>query len=97
MAKFRYRNDHDTERFVSDLAGQTNPDGTVRSAVVKAGEEFDSDVELHNPLLTPLKPSGLAFSQRSFRWVSKKEAEAEEKAAGAAVEAEAIPAESEQA
>lgn len=92
MATYRYRNDHDTERSIADLNGQ----------IVKPREEFNSEVELHNPLLTPLKPAGLVFSQRSFRWVTKKEAEAEEKALAemsepVTIEAASIPAESEQA
>lgn len=57
---FRYRNDYDTERDIPD-AGLT----------AKPGEEFDSEFELHNPLLTPIKPAGQVFNPETFRWEAR--------------------------
>lgn len=58
MAGYRYRNDHDTPRSI--------PDAGVES--VDPGAEFDSPVELHNALLTPVDPPGLAWNKETFRW-----------------------------
>ena len=58
MTAYRYRNDYDTPREV--------PDALVAS--VEPGEEFDSPVELHNQLLTPVEPAGLVWNTETFRW-----------------------------
>jgi len=54
----RYRNTYDTPRSI--------PDAGVE--VVEPGEEFESAVELHNPLLTPVDPPGQVFNEATLRW-----------------------------
>lgn len=54
----RYRNDYDTPRSI--------PDANVE--LVEPGAEFESPIELHNPLLTPLKPAGQVFNLETLRW-----------------------------
>ena len=61
----KYRNDYDTPRSIPDANAEN----------VLPGAEFDSEVELHNPHLTPIDQGPVRFNDTTFRW-ERHEAEA---------------------